>query len=200
MALLDGIDSTVSTETRDALRSLLGRFATTFSMGENDLGRANAVRHRIDTGLNRPFRQALRRHPTVTVEALDAQVDAMLRADLIEPAQSEWASNVVMVRKTNGSLRFCVDYRQINERTMKVSYPLPRIDVCLDALAGATWFSTFDLRSGYHQVEMDVRDSDKTTFATRRGTFRFKVMPFGLCNAPATFQRLMNVALAVLNP
>ena len=125
--------------------------------GRDGSGRANAVRHRIDTGTNRPFRQALRRHPTVIIEAIDAQVDAMLEADLIEPVQSEWASNVVMVRKSDGSLRFCVDYRQLNERTVKDSYPLPRIDVCLEALAGATWFSTFDLRSGYHQVEMDTK-------------------------------------------
>ena len=83
---------------------------------------------------------------------------------------------------------------------MKDAYPLPRIDVCLDALAGACWFSAFDLRSRYHQVKMELRDADKTTFATRRGTFRFKVMPFGLCNAPATFQQLMNVALAGLDP
>ena len=101
-----GPDSTVPTETRDALGALLGRFATTFSVGENDLGRANAVRHRIDTGLNRPFRQALRRHPTIMFEAIDAQVDAMLRADLIEPAQTEWASNVVMVREAYGILWF----------------------------------------------------------------------------------------------
>ena len=89
------------------------------------------------------------------VQAIDAQVDAMLKADLIEPAQSEWASNVVMVRKPDGSLRFCVHYRQLNERTLKDSYPLPRLDICLDALAGATWLSTFDLRSRYHQVEVD---------------------------------------------
>ena len=104
-----------------------------------------------------------------------------------------------MVRKVDGSLRFCVDYRQLNERTIKDSYSLPRKDVCLDTLGGSTWFSTFHLRSGYHQVEKDVRDSDKTTFVTRRGTLRFKVMPFGLCNAPAIFQRLMNVALAGLD-
>ena len=83
---------------------------------------------------------------------------------------------------------------------MKDAYTLPRIDVCLDALAGATWFSTFDLRPGYHQVELDSRDADKTTCATRRRNYRFKVMPFGLCNVPPTFQRLMNVALAGLDP
>ena len=105
-----------------------------------------------------------------------------------------------MVRKSDGSLWFCVDYRQLNERTVKDSYPLPRKDICLEALAGAMWFSTFDLRSGYHQVEMNFKDSDKTMFVTRRGTFRFKMMPFGLCNAPPTFQRLMNVAMSGFDP
>ena len=127
-------------------------------------------------------------------------MDERLQRELIDPACSEWASNVVMVKKGEGSLRFCVGYRQLNERTRKDSYPLPSIDVCLDALAGAAWFSTFDLRSGYHQVEMEPSDADKTTFVTRRGTFKFNVMPFGLCNAPATFQRLMNVAMAGLDP
>ena len=81
-------------------------------------------------------------------EVIDVHTDTMLQAGLIEPAQSEWASNVVLVRKSDDSMRFCVDYRQLNERTVKDSYPLPRIDICLDALAGMRWFSTFDLRSG----------------------------------------------------
>ena len=102
---------------------------------------------------------------------------------------------MAIVRKSDGSLRYCVDYRQLNKRTVMDSYPPPRIGVCLEA----TWFSTFDLRSGYHQVEMVLIDSDKSTFVTRRGTFRFNVMPFGLCNAPATFQGLMSVAMAGLD-
>ena len=131
---------------------------------------------------------------------IDVHTDTMLQAGLIEPAQCEWASNVVLIRKTDGGMRFCVDYRQLNERTVKDSYPLPRIDDCLDELADARWFSTFDLLSRYHQVELDLRDAGKTTFVARSGIFRFRVMPFGLCNAPATFQRLMNVALAGLDP
>ena len=198
--LIDGVDPLVSDEAKEELREVLLRFPAVFSQGEDDLGRASAVQHRIDTGNHRPFRQTLRRHPNANLDIIDAHTDSMLQAGLVEPAQSEWASNVVLVRKSDGSMRFCVDYRQLNERTVKDSYPLPRIDVCLDALAGAKWFSTFDLRSGYHQVELDPRDADKTTFVTRRGTFRFRVMPFGLCNAPATFQRLMNVALAGLDP
>ena len=104
-----------------------------------------------------------------------------------------------MVKKSDGSLRFCVNYRQLNLETVKDCYLLPRIDACLDALGEARWFSTFDLRSGYHQVTMDPRDAEKTTFITRIGTYCFQAMPFELCNAPATFQRLMNVVLSGLN-
>ena len=102
------------------------------------------------------------------------------------------------MKKKDGSLRFCVDYRQLNERTVKDSYHLPRIDDCPDYLSGATWFTTMGLRRGYHQVAMDERDKEKTS-TTRRGTFSFNVMPFGLCNAPATFQRLMDCIMRGLN-
>jgi len=106
----------------------------------------------------------------------------------------------VGLKYRHGSLRFYVDYRELNERTVKNSYPLPRIDaICLDCLSGATWFSKMDLRSGYHQVAMDERDREKTTFTTRRGTLSFNVVPFGLCNAPATFQRLMDCTMRGLN-
>ena len=108
-------------------------------------------------------------------------------------------SNVVIVKKKDGSARFCVDYRRLNEATRKDAYPLPRIEACLDALGGARYFSTFDLRSGYHQVLMDEADADKTSFVTRQGTFKFKVLPFGLTNAGATFQRVMDVAMSGLN-
>ena len=146
-------------------------YAPVSSQGDGDLGRANAAKHRIDTGPHRPLRQVLRRQPNAYLDVIDGQVDEMMAHGLVEPACFEWAFNVVMVRKGDGTLRFCVDYKQLNERTRKVFYPLPCIDVCLDAWAGAEWFSTFDLRSGYHQVEMDPRDSEKTTFVTRRGPF-----------------------------
>lgn len=105
----------------------------------------------------------------------------------------------MLAKKKDGSLRICINYRQLNDRTRKDSYPLPRIDECLDALSGSGWFTTLDLRSGYYQVAMNPEDADKTAFVTRRGTFRWKVMPFGLCNAPATFQRLMDIVLSGLN-
>ena len=100
----------------------------------------------------------------------------MLRHDVIELAASPWASNVVLAKKADGSLRFCLDYRQLHELTYKDSYPLPRIGVCLDALGGASHFSTLDRRSGFWQTAMDPRDMDKTAFITRKGQFRFKVL------------------------
>ena len=197
--LLREIDESVDNSTRCRLQNLLYRHGDVFSRDEYDLGRATMVKHRIDTGINRPFRQPLRRQPAHLLPIIDEQLQEMQRQGIIRPAQSEWGSNLVVVKKKDGSLRFCVDYRQLNERTIKDAYPLPRIDDCLDTLGGSTWFSTMDLRSGYHQVALDSRDAEKTTFVTRRGTFAFNVMPFGLCNAPATFQRLMDCTMAGLN-
>jgi len=104
----------------------------------------------------------------------------MLRHDIVEPAASPWCSNVVLIRKADGGLRFCIDYRQLNELTYKDTYPLPRIDMCLSALGGSRFLSTLDLRAGYWQTMIDERDRDKTCFVTRRGTYRFKVLSFGL--------------------
>ena len=106
---------------------------------------------------------------------------------------------MVLVTKEDGITRFCVGYRKLIDVTKKDAYPLPRIDDTLDALRGSTYFSTLDVYSGYWQVEMDQQDIDKTMFVTRQGLFRFTVMPFGLCNAPATFERLMELVLKDLN-
>ena len=102
------------------------------------------------------------------------------------------------MKKNTDERRFFIDYRKLNEATKKDVYPLPRIDECLDAMSGARWFSTFDLQSGYHQVLLDPASSNKTTFISREGTLRFKVLPFGLCNAPATFQRFMDLVMSGL--
>ncbi|GFW41171.1 retrovirus-related Pol polyprotein from transposon 17.6 [Trichonephila clavipes] len=119
--------------------------------------------------------------------------------DILGPSSSPWSSPIVLVKKKEDSTRFCVDYRRLNDVTKKDSYPLPRIDDTLDTLAGNTWFSTLDLKSGYWQVELQPGDKDKTTFTKRQGLWQFKVMPFGLCNAPATFERLMETVLGGLS-
>ena len=123
---------------------------------------------------------------------INEEIQRMLENNLIQDSQSPWASPVVLVAKKNGKKRFCVDYRKLNAITKKDAYPLPRIDEILDSLAGATYFSTLDLMSGYWQVMMNPADKEKTAFITRYGTYEFNVMLFGLCNAHATFQHLMN--------
>ena len=193
--MLNKMDVELSTEQEDRVKQLLHENREVFSTSEFDLGRTNLVQHRIDTGINRPFKQQLRRHPMAYLPVIDEHVDKMLANDICEPSFSPWASNVVLVKKSDGTLRFCIDYRQLNNLTVKDSYPLPRIDTCFDALGGARYFSTLDLRQGYWQVENDPETADKTTFITRKGAFKFKVLPFGLSNAPAVFQRLMNLVM-----
>src|SRR6218665_1556158 len=192
-------DSRGPPPSRDRLKTTLLRHQNAFSLDEWDLGYTDRLQHRIDTGDERPVRQPLRRQPLSLLPVIDEQVQQMLAQGLVEPSTSEWSSNVVIVRKKDGTPRFCVDYRAVNAKTRKDAYPLPPISESLDALSGAKWFSTFDLRAGYHQVAVHPADCHKTAFVTRRGSFHFRVLPFGMCNSPATFSRMMNLVMAGLS-
>ena len=174
------------------LKDLFQDFSDIISQGEDDLGCTPLLQHTIETK-GPPLRQPYRRqNPAVRQEEM-AQVQQMLTSGVIRPSNSPWASPVVMVKKKDGSLCFCVDFRQLNAATIKDAHPLPRIDNFLDALHGARWFTTLDLKSGYWQVPIQERDKEKTDFRTSGGQlFEFNQVPFGLCNAPATFSRLMD--------
>ena len=171
--------------------------AGVFSKGKHDLGRCQTTYHTIDIiEGERPVKCPPRRKGAIMEEAEAEMVEDMLKHGIVEPCQSPWAAGVVLVTKKDDSLRFCVDYRPLNKRTVKDSWPLPYIQDCFDRLRGATWFTTLDLSSGYWQVELDPKDRDKTAFVTARGQYRFTVLPFGLTNSPATFCRLMEGVLA----
>ncbi|KAJ9514751.1 hypothetical protein QJQ45_028514 [Haematococcus lacustris] len=152
-----------------------------------------AVDHRIDLEPNkRPPVRSTYAMSTCELAELKKQITEMQEKGFIRPSTSPYASGVLFVRKKDGTFRMCIDYRPLNRITIKNKYPLPRVDNLLDRLHGATIFSKIDLRQGYHQIRIAPEDIPKTAFRTRYGHFEFTVMPFGLCNAPATFQRLMN--------
>lgn len=181
---------------RPEFASLLNKFSHVFSKNDQDIGRTDLEVHRIPTGNARPIRLAPRRAPMHLRADIEAQVESMLAQGIVEECASPWAAPLVVVKKKDGSNRICVDYRALNKVTEMDGHPIPRIADSLDALAGATVFSTLDMTSGYHQVEVAAQDRDKTAFVTGRGHhLRFVTMPFGLCGAPSTFQRLMERVL-----
>ncbi|BHF70488.1 hypothetical protein SprV_0301353900 [Sparganum proliferum] len=132
--------------------------------------------------------------------SVDKLLDELLRAKIIQPFSSPWTSPIALVPKKDGPLRLCVDYRRLNAVTVRDSFPLSRLDDTIDALGQAAWFSTLDLKSGYWQVEIHPNDRHKTAFTVPQGLFEFQTLPFGLCNAAATFQRLMYRVLRHLIP
>ena len=196
--MVENAEEKLSDEETNQLYELLCSFADVFADDSEDLGRTDLTQHRIHTGDAQPVHQAPRRLPAARREETRKLLQNMLQRDIIQPSNSPWSSPIVLVRKNNGTLRFCIDYRRLNRVTRKDAYPLPRVDDALDMMSGCNWFTTLDLVSGYWQVEVHPQDKAKTAFTTPEGLFEFNVMPFGLCNGPATFQRLMDAVLAGL--
>ncbi|KAJ8375683.1 hypothetical protein SKAU_G00062630 [Synaphobranchus kaupii] len=183
---------------RQQLESLLDGNADLFAVRDEDCTQTELVQHTINTDTAQPIR--LRPHRMSPAKRLVAEekVKEMAAAGVIEPSDSPWAAPAVLVQKKSGEWRFCVDYRRLNFVTTKDSYPLPRIDEALDHISGSSWFSSLDLRSGYWQVRLAPEAKPKTAFTIGHGLWQFRVMPFGLCNAPATFERLMERVLAAV--
>jgi hypothetical protein len=173
----------------------LREFEDLFSEGAHDLGQTNTVEHVINTGDAGPIKSAARRVPMQRRQALNKMIAEMEENKVLKKSNSPWASPVVLAPKKDGTLRFCVDYRAINELTKKDAYPLPRIDDILESLQEAKYYCHLDLASGYWQVRVAEKDIPKTAFCVPDGLYEFVVMPFGLTDAPPTFQRLMNTVL-----
>ena len=170
-----------------------------FSKGDTDLGTFTAVKHHINTGNSKPIKQRMRRIPLGYASEEQEHLDKLLKTVVIEPSCSEWASPSVMVRKRDGSVRWCIELRKLNDVTAKDCYPLPLFQDCIDALEGCKYFTTLDMVSGYYQLEVAEEDRDKTEFVTKYGLVSFRKMPFGLCNAPVTFTRLVSLVLKGLS-
>ncbi len=177
------------------LANLLTEYQDVFAKDDLDLGKFSPIKHRIDVGDAKPVRQGIRRTPIGFEGEEKRHLDDMLEKGVIRPSASEWASAPVLVRKKCGAVRYCIDYRALNAVSKKDAFPLPLIESCMDALSGTNFLSTLDLASGYWQIEVAEEDKPKTAFITRYGLFEHERMPFGLCNAPATFQRAMQLVL-----
>ena len=145
-----------------------------------------------------PIHQRAYRTPLAKRKLIEQEIDEMLEAGVIRPSCSPWASPVTLVPKKDGTSRFCIDYRKVNNVTKKDRYPLPLIQDIFDQLSGASIFSTLDLKSGYWQLPVAAEDIEKTAFICHAGQFEYLRMPFGVANGPSTFQRLMNKVLAGL--
>ena len=181
----------LSSEKQLLLLDCLTKHQSLFAENMSEMRMANVVKHAINLK-GEPVNLKMRRTPNSLKPIIKSKIDEMLTHNIIRESTSPFASPIVIVPKKGGEMRFCIDYRKLNDITIKDRYPLPRIDDTIDSLSGAKLFSTLDLFSGYWQIEIEPLDQHKTSFICEFGQFEFVRMPFGLTNAPATFQRFMN--------
>ena len=185
----------LTVEQKEQLYQLLDRFRYMF---RSKPGRTDVTKHEIDTGDSKPVRGGRYRMSDSERNQTRKMVKELVEAGAVRPSNSPWAASVVLVPKKDGTTRFCVDYRRLNAVTIKDVYPLPRIDETLDKLGGNRYFTAMDLTAGFWQVELSEDAALKTAFVTPDGLYQWDVMPMGLANSPATFQRLMNQVLGPL--
>ena len=190
----------LNTDELHEINKLLKKHVDIFSTGESDIGFCDRIKHRIDLIDETPFKQKTRRIPPAMINEVRQHIEQLLSTGIIQKSKSPWSSNVVLVRKRNGKLRMCVDYRMLNNRSVKDAYALPKIEEIFDVLQGSKYFSTIDMKSGYHQVEVEEIHKERTAFSVANlGFYEYVKMPFGLSNSPATYQRLMEECLGDYN-
>ena len=178
-----------------SILKLLIEYADVFAVNPKSPKITHMTEHIIETGRSRPVKAKYNRVDPWTEQEIEKQVNQMLTNGIIQQSNSPWASRVILVQKKDGAKRFVVDFRALNDGTKKDSYPLPDIRDILDRLGSSQFYSTLDGASAYWSIPINRNDIEKTAFVTPRGQYEFLVMPFGLCNAPSTYQRLIDQAL-----
>lgn len=195
----DFTDSPLPEEWKERITRKLNSVPEVFALSDLDYGHTTKVKHRIRLSDETPFKQRPRPiHPS-DYEAVRLHLKGLHDAHIIRESESPFASPIVVVKKKNGDIRLCVDYRKLNRQTIKDAYALPNIEEAFSALTGSKWFSIMDLKSGYYQVEMEEEDKCKTAFVTPMGFWEFNRMPQGVTNAPSTFQRVMEKCMGNMN-
>lgn len=192
-------DSPVPPEWKERLCRKMMERKEVFSCSEFDVGCARSTQHSIRVTEDKPFRERSRRLPPSDLEDVRKHLNNLKEAGIISESRSPFASPIVVVRKRNGTIRMCVDYRTLNKRTIPDQYTVPRVEDALTCLSGSKWFSVLDLRSGYYQIPLSDADKEKTAFTCPAGFYQFERMPQGICGAPATFQRVMERTVGDMN-
>lgn len=185
----------VDVQIRKKLMELMQEYGEIFSEELKGASQKIPVQHEIILQEKGPVHVQMRRRSPAEEELEEKEVQRLYQWDLIESSVSAWNAPLLLIPKKDGKTRVVVDYRRLNAITKKVHYPLPRIDTMLDTLAGSSVFTVLDACSGYHQIQMNPADKEKTAFSSKSGHHQWKVMPMGLCNAPATYQRVMDCLL-----
>ena len=184
-------DSELSDGDKVKFRDLFKRYRDVFAFSDDQLGRTSLVHHVIKTGDAAPIKQRPYRTSPERKQEIDRQVNNMLERGIIQEFLSPWSSPVVLVKEKKWSIKFCCDFRRLNQVTRKDSFPMPLVSDTLDALSGTQYFLTLDLKSGYWQIELHPSARKKTASVTHNGLYEFIVMPFGLTNSGASFQKLL---------
>ncbi|KAK7921783.1 hypothetical protein WMY93_008685 [Mugilogobius chulae] len=192
-------DSPITSEWRERVTEKLNAIGEVFSHHDLDFGCTDRVKHHITLHDETPFKQRARPIHPQDIAAVRRHLRELLEAGVIRESTSPFSSPIVVVKKKNGDVRLCIDYRKLNLQTIKDAYALPNLEESFTALTGSKWFSVLDLKSGYYQIEMNEADKPKTAFVTPLGFWEFNRMPQGVTNAPSTFQRLMERCMGDLH-
>lgn len=184
---------------RERITEKLSAMPEVFSQHDLDFGCTSQVKHHINLQDNTPFKHRARPIHPQDIEAVRRHLRELLDAGVIRESESPFSSPIVVVKKKNGDIRLCIDFRKLNMQTIKDAYALPNLEESFSALSGSKWFSVLDLKSGYYQIEMHEEDKAKTAFVTPLGFWEFNRMPQGVTNAPSTFQRLMEKCMGNLH-